>query len=118
MQVSRAIFRINVGFPIVVCYGPRVKGLTPLHFMTHIAGQNQRFVTGPGLTLATYPVTNVCNRQALVVTTPPLALLFLVILSRVTIRDKGKCNKPRVSYPCNKGCWRGSSGTGLRRIAI
>ena len=56
------------------------------------AGQNQRFVAGPGSTLATYPVA---KGQA------------------CACRDKPRqrlCNKPRVSYLCN----RGFVGAGLR----
>ena len=56
-----------------------------------------------------------CNRQAPVATTPPLALLFLVILSRAISRDKGYVTSP-ACHP--EGCWHRPSGTVFRLIAI
>ena len=53
-----------------------------------------------------------------VATTPPLALLFLVILSRATNRDKGYGTRPAFHTFVREGSWRGSSGTGFRLIAI
>ena len=49
------------------------------------------------------PLHRVRNRQAHVATTPPLGI---TVLSHFKLRDKPRqrvCNKPRVSYFCNRG---------------
>ena len=53
------------------------------------------------------------SRQA-----PPLAVLFLVILSRATSRDKGYVTRPMFHTFVTEGCWRGPSGTGLTHFQM
>ena len=78
------------------------------------AGQNQRFATGPGPTLATYPVTK-GTRQAGACRYKPATGITVLILSRATNRDKGYVTSPAFhTFVTTEGCWQGSSGTELR----
>ena len=56
--------------------------------------------------------------QAPVATNGPLTLLLLVMISRATNRDKGYVTSPALHTFVTEACWRGSSGTGFRLVAI
>ena len=67
------------------------------------AGQNQRFIAGPGPTLATYPVTKGMKQACACRDKPPIGI---AVLSHLKPRDRPRqrvCNKPRGSYLCNRG---------------
>ena len=92
-----------------------------IYMYTHTyqgAGRNQRFVTGPRARTRDIPrYKGYATGRCLLRQTLPLALLT-VIVSRATKRDKVYVTSPGFHTVVADGCWRGSSGTGFRPIAI